>query len=87
MGAFFTGGLRYRDIDLMLQRMPGGGWRAIYNISQKWVKNNRDPENIVFNAAGKEHKKFIYNNAIFLLIIIIADSTLFRYKTLGDLQM
>jgi uncharacterized protein DUF3435 len=87
LGAFFTGGLRYRDIDLVLQRVPGGGWRAIYNISQRWVKNNRDPENVVFNTAGREHEKFIYNDAAFLLVMAIADGALFGYETLDDLQM
>lgn len=54
----WTGALRYRDIDLVLQRVPGGGWRAIYNISQRWVKNNRDPENVVFNTAGSTKSSF-----------------------------
>jgi Protein of unknown function (DUF3435) len=84
--AFFTGGLRYRDIDVMLQRVPGGGWRAIYNISQRWVKNNRDPKSVVFNSAGREHVKFIYNDAAFLLVIAIADSALFGYETLNGLR-
>ena len=63
----------------MLQRVPGGGWRA-----QRWVKNNRDPENVVFNTAGREHEKFIYNDA-FLLVMAIADGALFGYETLDDL--
>lgn len=87
LGVFFTGGLRYQDIDLVLQRVPGGGWRVIYNISQRWVKNNRDLDNIVFNTAGREHDKFIYNDAAFLLIMVIADGALFGYETLDDLQM
>ena len=86
LGAFFTGGLRYRDIDLVLQRVPGGGWRAIYNLSQIWVKNNRDPENVVFNTAGREHEKFIYNDAAFLLVMAIADGALFGFETLDNLQ-
>ena len=35
---------------------------------------------------NKEHKKFIYNNVTFLLIIIIADGALFKYEMLNDLQ-
>jgi hypothetical protein len=31
------------------------------------MKNNRDPENIVFGTAGREHDKFIYDAAAFLL--------------------
>jgi hypothetical protein len=49
------------------------------------MKNNRDPENVVFNIAGREYKKFIYNNIAFLLVIAITDSALFRYKTLDNL--
>jgi Protein of unknown function (DUF3435) len=85
LGAFFTDGLRYRDVDLVLQRLPSGGWRLIYNVSQRWVKNNRNPENIVSNSAGKEHEKFIYNDAAFLLAMAIADGVLFGYETLDDL--
>lgn len=29
-------------------RVPAGGWRVAYNLSERWVKNNRDPENIVY---------------------------------------
>ncbi|MCJ1426427.1 hypothetical protein MMC29_004330 [Sticta canariensis] len=72
LGAFFTNGLRYRDIDIVLQR--------------RWVKNNRDPENVVFNTAGREHEKFVYNDAAFLLVMAIADGALFGYETLDDLR-
>ena len=60
LSAFFTGGFRYgvscwdcfatstysrrKDIDLVLQRVDSGGWRLIYQVKQRWVKNNRDPE-------------------------------------------
>jgi hypothetical protein len=49
------------------------------------VKNNHNPENVVFNIIGKEREKFIYNNAAFLLAMAIANSALLRYKTLNDL--
>ena len=61
LSAFFTGGLRWdvscwngfatstylrrKDIDLVLQRVDSGGWRLIYQVKQRWVKNNRDPTN------------------------------------------
>jgi hypothetical protein len=61
LSAFFTGGLRWdvscrngfatstylrrKDIDLVLQRVDSGGWRLIYQVKQRWVKNNRDPIN------------------------------------------
>ena len=33
---------------LVLQRVSGRSWRLIYKIDQRWVKNNRDPDNIVY---------------------------------------
>ncbi|OXV10104.1 hypothetical protein Egran_02134, partial [Elaphomyces granulatus] len=62
------------DIVLILQRVSGRSWRLIYKIDQRWVKNNRD--NIVFGAAGKDHEKFFYNDAGFLLAMAIADDAL-----------
>lgn len=29
-------------------RVSSGGWKVVYNLSERWVKNNRDPENIVY---------------------------------------
>jgi hypothetical protein len=60
----------------MLQRVSMGGWWLIYNVKQRWVKNNRDLESIVFDVVGKEHDKFVYNDAAFLLAIAIADGAL-----------
>ena len=37
-----------KDIELVLKRIPSGGWKVIYRLDQRWVKNNRDPENIVY---------------------------------------
>lgn len=70
----------------MLQRISTDGWRLIYNIKQMWVKINRDPKNIVFGAIGKEHDKFVYNDAAFLLAMAIADGALFGFESLNDLQ-
>ncbi|KAL2440885.1 hypothetical protein ABEF95_008226 [Exophiala dermatitidis] len=86
IGAFFKGALLYKDIDIVLQRTDTGRWRLIYEIKQRWVKNNRDPENICFGAAGKEHERFIYNDAAYLLAMAIADGALFGFKSLDDLQ-
>jgi hypothetical protein len=66
--------------------VPGGSWRLIYNIKQRWVKNNRDPENIVFGSASREHEKFIYTDAAFLLAMAVADGALFGFESLDDLQ-
>ena len=86
LSAFFTKGLRYRDIDLVLQRTPVGRWKLIYRIDQRWVKNNRDPENIVFGTAAREHDQFIYNDSAFLLTVALADGALFGFRRLADLQ-
>lgn len=86
LSAFFTNGLRYRDVDLVLQRTSTGRWRLIYKIDQRWVKNNRDPENIVFGTAGREHDRFIYDDSAFLLTMAMADKALFGYETFADLQ-
>ena len=32
----------------MLQRVEGRSWRLIYRLDQRWVKNKRDPENVVY---------------------------------------
>ncbi len=85
LGAFFTGGLRYRDITLVLQRAEGTPWKVIYIIDQRWVKNNRDPENIVFGTVLQEHDKFIYDDLLFLLNMAFADNALFGYNTLAEL--
>ena len=70
----------------MLQRITTDGWRLIYNIKQRWVKNNRDPENVVFSAVGKEHDKLFYNDSAFFLAMAIADGALFGFEPLDDLQ-
>jgi hypothetical protein len=31
-----------------LQLTAEGSWELIYKLDQRWVKNNRDPENIVY---------------------------------------
>jgi hypothetical protein len=69
----------------VLQRVPNDGYRLKYNIMQRWVKNNRDPENIVFGSTGREYKKSISNDAAFLLVMGIGDSALFGFETLDDL--
>ncbi|KAJ4507488.1 hypothetical protein HRR83_004066 [Exophiala dermatitidis] len=86
IGAFFTDGLRYKDVTLVLQRVSGRSWRLIYKVDQRWVKNNRDPENIVFGAAAKDHERLFYNDAGFLLAMAIADNALFGYESLEDVR-
>ncbi|KAN0069234.1 Protein of unknown function (DUF3435) domain containing protein [Elaphomyces granulatus] len=89
IGAFFTDGLRYKDVTLVLQRASGRSWRLIYRVDQRWVKNNRDPENIAlfsFGAAAKDHGRLFYNDAGFLLAMAIADDALFGYESLEDVR-
>lgn len=81
LGAFFTDGLRYRDVELVLQRTTGAAWKCIYKLDQRWVKDNRDPENIVFDTVLQEHDKFVYDDVSFLLIMAFADEALFGFAT------
>ena len=60
---------------------------VIYKIDQRWVKNNRDPINIVFGIAGVEHDKFAYDDTAFLLTMALLDKALYGYETLADLRM
>ncbi|KAH0543790.1 hypothetical protein FGG08_001972 [Glutinoglossum americanum] len=52
---------------------------------KRWVKNNRDPENISFGAAGREHAKLLYNDGALLLAMAIADEALFGFSSMEDL--
>ncbi|KAI9767321.1 MAG: hypothetical protein M1840_005730 [Geoglossum simile] len=49
------------------------------------VKNNRDPNNISFGAAGREHVKLLYNDSTLLLAMAIADEALFGFNSMEDL--
>jgi hypothetical protein len=40
----------------------------------------------VFGSAGKGHKKFIYNDAAFLLAITGTNNAIFGFESLDDLQ-
>ena len=70
----------------MLQRTFTGRWRLFYRIDQRWVKNNRDPKNVVFCTAGREHDKFIYDTAAFFLDLAMVDRALFVYEISTDLR-
>jgi Protein of unknown function (DUF3435) len=50
------------------------------------VKNNRDPENIVFSTVLREHDKFIYDDVSFLLTMAFADKALCGFDKMADLQ-
>jgi hypothetical protein len=69
----------------VLQRVPNNRYRLNYNIMQRWVKNNGDPENIVFGSAGRQNKKSISNDAAFLLVMAIGNSALLGFETLDNL--
>ncbi|KAI9768035.1 MAG: hypothetical protein M1839_004298 [Geoglossum umbratile] len=79
IGAFFPtldnknkGGLRYKDVDVVLLRTDDG-WKVIYKIDQRWVKNNRDPENITYGASTSQHAKLIFDDTQYLLALAFAD--------------
>jgi hypothetical protein len=50
------------------------------------VKNNWDSKNIVFGMAGIGHDRFIYDDTVFLLAIVLVDGALFGFESLDDLQ-
>ena len=64
---------------LVLQRTAGTGGKCVYRLDQRWVKNNRDLENIVFSTVLYEYDLFIYDNASFLLTMAFADKALWGY--------
>ncbi|KAL1979025.1 hypothetical protein VTN96DRAFT_7357 [Rasamsonia emersonii] len=56
------------------------------NISQKWVKNNHDPINIMFYVAIREHGKLCFNLVPYLLMLAFADNTLFSLDNIEVLD-
>ncbi|KIW85221.1 hypothetical protein Z517_00611 [Fonsecaea pedrosoi CBS 271.37] len=51
-----------------------------------FITNNRDPDNVRFGAAAKEHARLFYNDAGLLLSMAIADGALFGFDTIDDVQ-
>ncbi|KAI9770979.1 MAG: hypothetical protein M1840_002683 [Geoglossum simile] len=78
-------GIRYKDIELFLQRIPDGSWILNYRLDQRFVKNNRDPKNATFGIPFTEHETFKFNTVLFLLALAFADNALFGYSSLSDL--
>jgi hypothetical protein len=58
----------------------------IYKIDQRWVKNNRDPDNVVLGTVLREHDKSISDDTPSLLSMTFADNALFGHATLAELQ-
>ncbi|KAI9773208.1 MAG: hypothetical protein M1839_002216 [Geoglossum umbratile] len=84
IGAFFPspdnkneGGLRYKDIEVVLLRADES-WKVIYRIDQRWVKNNRDPENITYGASTSQHTKLIFDDTQYLLALAFADKAFYE---------
>jgi hypothetical protein len=50
-----------------------------------FIGTNGEPRSS-FGAAAKEHEKFFYNDAVFLLAMAIADGALFSYKSIEYVQ-
>ncbi|KAK5332099.1 hypothetical protein LTR93_001104 [Exophiala xenobiotica] len=80
LSAFFTGGLRYEDTEIVLLRSKDRPWTPAWKLDQRWVMNNQDPKNIV------AHDMFLYNDTGFLLTMAIADGALFGVNSLEDLE-
>ncbi|KAI9764073.1 MAG: hypothetical protein M1840_008877 [Geoglossum simile] len=83
IGAFFPGcdnrneaGLRYKDIEVVLLRTDDS-WKVIYQIDQRWVKNNSDPENITYGAFTSQHAKLIFDDTQYLLALTFANKAFY----------
>lgn len=61
----------------MLVRVPEGGWKVIYNIAQRWVKNNRDPDNVSFGAATYQHDVLNHDDTVYLLALAFANDAFY----------
>ncbi|KAK2051913.1 hypothetical protein LY76DRAFT_673081, partial [Colletotrichum caudatum] len=86
ISAFFTGGLCYRDIHVDIKRFDNGEIKPVYRLDQRWVKNNRDPENVVFGVSGEGDTTLLYNEITFLLNLALADSALEGISTWDDIH-
>jgi hypothetical protein len=86
--------------DLILQRQQVDEWRIIYEIQQAEVKNNPDPEKSAVSGPypcsrrcsqsqlqhGREgDKRFVYNGAAFLVVMVIADGALYEVPAVDAL--
>ncbi|KAL4869119.1 hypothetical protein BDV12DRAFT_208701 [Aspergillus spectabilis] len=88
VGAFAPGlkdkasrGLRYQDIELVLFRTDDAPWKMGYRVDQRWVKNNRDPENIQFGTAIWDCDEPLYAGALYLLAMALSDNALFGFSS------
>ena len=49
----------------------------MYRLDQRWVKNNRDPENTTYGASTSQHSVPLFDDTQFLLVMALADKALF----------
>lgn len=56
----------------------------IYRIDQRWVKNNRDPENTVYGASTSQHGKLLYDDTQYLLALALADKAFWGIDSVED---
>ncbi|KAL8706139.1 MAG: hypothetical protein Q9201_000774 [Fulgogasparrea decipioides] len=94
IGAFFPTrkddgkGLRYRDVELVLRRIPDSGWKVMYRLDQRWVKNNRDPENIVYTPSLSPLVGIPTDKTLslkYLLALALADNAIYGIESADDL--
>ncbi|KAE8380696.1 hypothetical protein BDV26DRAFT_302608 [Aspergillus bertholletiae] len=72
-------GLRYKNIELVLFRAVNAPWRIGWRLDQQFVKNNKDPENIMFGTVIWDCDEPIYSGALYLLALALADNTLYGF--------
>ena len=74
------------DFELVLKRIPIGGWKVIYRVDQRWVKNNRDLENTVY-CSFQSHFQFsrlmilCFVDTQYLLALAFADNSIWGIDT------
>ncbi|MCJ1444888.1 MAG: hypothetical protein MMC23_005391 [Stictis urceolatum] len=78
-------GLRYRDVELVLQRASNNSWKVIYKIDQRFVKNNRSPETTKYGVASSEHRNPLYDDTQYLLAMAMADKAIYGIDAPEDL--
>ncbi|KAH6614601.1 hypothetical protein B0J18DRAFT_439744 [Chaetomium sp. MPI-SDFR-AT-0129] len=87
IGAFFEGGgLKYKDINLVLRRTnKEGQWDLMWKLDQRYVKNALHPEDIAHSMTGRQRDKLRYNDGFLLVMMAIADGALFGISSPDDL--
>ncbi|KXH50844.1 hypothetical protein CNYM01_12925 [Colletotrichum nymphaeae SA-01] len=69
-----------------MKRFDNGEVKPAYRLDQRWVKNNRDPENVVYGISGEGDTTLLYNEITFLLVMALADGALENIDSWDDIH-